>query len=167
MKPRLALLLALACAGSLSCGSGATGFLAPKGPVLDIRMEVTASSPGSGMPVTIKAVVRNAGNISVGQVNMCPVAVIRIYDGQDVELLQRDPTAPVVCPLMVPAPLRFGESLEFTHVFDGTYFSESGVRLDAPPGMYRAVATFEYLSFPGPGLEERGTVVRETSFDWQ
>jgi hypothetical protein len=50
MTPRFALLLALACAGSLSCGSRATGFLAPKTPVLDIRVELTVSAPGSGTP---------------------------------------------------------------------------------------------------------------------
>ncbi len=169
MKTRFALLLALACAGSLSCGSRDTGIFAPRAvPMLDIRMELSASSPGNHKPALIEAIVRNAGDISVGHVNLCPVPVIRIYDAQDVELLQRDPTTGVPCPLMLVAPLRHGESVEFYHVFDGTYFSASGQQLGAPPGTYRAVATFEYRTLPAAGgTEEPGVVTRETPFVWQ
>jgi hypothetical protein len=168
MTRRFAFLLALACAGSLSCGSRATGFLAPRDPVLDIRMELSAISKGSPNPALIKAVVRNFGDISVGQTNTCPLVVIRFYDGQNVELLQRDPTAPVPCPLMLMLPLEGGMSVEFSYEFDGTYFSESGERLAAPPGTYRAVATYEYRSLPGPGgTEVPGVVTREASFVWQ
>lgn len=169
VSPRLAFLLALACAGSLSCGSRATGFLAPKtAPTRDIRMELSVSSPGNRKPALITAVVRNVGDISVGQVNLCPVPVIRIYDGQNVELLQLDPTVPVACPLMLVAPLGSGMRVEFMPVFDGTYYSAAGQRLDAPPGTYRAVATFEYRTIPGPGgAEEPGTVTREQPLIWQ
>lgn len=169
MSSRFAFLLALACAGSLSCGSRATGFLAPKTqPSLDIRMELSAFAPGNLKPALITVVVRNAGDIPVGQINMCPIPVIRIYDEQNVELLQRDPTTPVPCPLMLVAPLMGGESVEFFDMFVGTYFSATGQQLTAPPGTYRAVATFEYMTIPGPGgKEEPGVVTREASFDWQ
>jgi hypothetical protein len=59
-------------------------------------------------------------------------------------------------------------SREFVHEFDGTCFSATGQRLDAPPGMYRAVATFKYRTLPGPGgAEEPGAVIRELPFAWQ
>ena len=168
MNSRFAFVLALACAGSISCGSRDTGIFAPETPVLDIRMELSASSPGNRKPALIEAVVKNVGDISVGQINLCPIPVIRIYDEQNVELLQRDPTAPVACPLMLVAPLRHGESVEFMHVFDGTYFSATGELVDAPPGTYRAVATFEYRTLPtAGGVEEPGTLTREASLVWQ
>lgn len=167
MSRRFAFLLALACAGSLSCGSRDSGIFAPRVPVLDVRMELTAFSAGNRKPALIFAVVRNAGDVSVGQVNLCPIPVIRFYDDQNVEILQRDPTQPVPCPLMLVAPLRGGESVEFVDVFVGTHFSATGAPLVAPPGTYRAVATFEYRTLPGSGgTEERGSVTREASFVW-
>lgn len=168
MSRRFAFLLALACAGSLSCGSRDTGIFAPRAvPVLDIRMELSAFSAGNRKPALIFAVVRNAGDISVGQVNLCPIPVIRFYDEQNVEILQRDPTTGIPCPLMLVAPLRGGESVEFVDVFVGTHFSASGEPLVAPPGAYRAVATFEYRTLPSSGgTEERGSVTREASFVW-
>lgn len=166
MSRLCAFLFALALAGSVSCGSRTP--VAPE-PTLDLRMEVTASSQGvPGQPVDVLSVVRNAGDLTVGQLNVCPDPVIRIYDGQNVELLQRDPTVDVVCPAWMLAPLESGMSVEFRHTFDGTYFSLSGQRLDAPPGTYRAVATFEYMTIPDPGgTGERGELTRDVVFDWR
>jgi hypothetical protein len=168
MSRRFAFLLALTCAGSLSCGSRDTGLFAPRAvPILDIRMELTAFSAGNRKPALIIAVVRNAGDISVNHINMCPVPVIRFYDEQNIEILQRDPTQPVPCPLMLPAPLRGGESVELVDIFVGTHFSASGEQFEAPPGTYRAVATFEYRTLPSSGgTEERGVVTREATFAW-
>jgi hypothetical protein len=165
---RSLILLALALTGLASCGVGGDRVFFPDPrPAEDVRLAIVATPPGgqAGQPVTITASLRNAGRESVALLNMCPEPTIRIYDAQDAELYQRDPTRPVACPLFVPAPFEPGARFEVPLTFDGGYFSGDGQHHQAPAGTYRAVATILYTGYPGH--DEPRTLTREVSFTWR
>lgn len=165
MTPRFALLLALAIAGSLSCGSRVAG--PPSLPEEDVRVTMTLSSDGGPTgPLNIRIEVMNAGRRSVITPDPCPEPYIRFYDGQMTELYQRNPTMPVACPVSLYAPLRTGERWELSYAFDGTYYSATGERLEAVPGTYHVIATLTYALFEPPEAPAR-IVTREASFVWR
>ena len=97
----------------------------------------------------------------------CPEPYVRIYDATGTELYQIDPTRPVPCPAGLIAPLQPGQTIEFSLTFDGNYFSATGDPLTAPPGAYRAIATFEYWPPQGEGPSVIHGLTRELSFSWQ
>jgi len=162
------ILLSLALAGLTSCGDGRNRVFVPDPrPAEDVRLAIAAAPAAgqAGQPVTVTASLRNAGRESVALLNRCPEPTIRIYDAQDAELYQRDPTLPVACPVFVSAPFEPSARLEVTLAFDGAYFSSDGRHHQVPAGTCRAVATFVYAGVPDHG--ETRTLTREVFFTWR
>lgn len=166
MSLRFALLMAVAFAGSMSCSNKVTTPVVL--PAEDIRFEVTAS-PANGSPiepVDIHIQTRNLGGTTVWLPGTCPEPLYRVYDAAGVELPLEDPTNPRACAQdAYLAPFKPGEGSEASRPFDGWYYSAAGVRLEAPPGTYKATARFMYWrQTPSPELV---TIRREVSFTWR
>lgn len=166
MRLRFALWMAVALAGSMSCSNKVTT------PVVlsaeDIRFEVTAS-PANGSPiepVVIHIQTGNLGGTTVLLPRTCPEPLYRVYDAAGVELPLGDPTNPEACLAdAYLAPFEPGEGWEASSPFDGWYYSAAGVRLEAPPGTYKATARFMY--WRQADSPELVTITREVSFTWR
>ena len=166
MRLPVALLMVVTLGGTVSCSNKVTTRVVL--PDEDIRLEMAASGGGSpGAPVTLRGRIVNAGAAAVVPFYQCGVPVVRIYDAAQTELFQFDPTQPVPCPLGLVAPLQPGQSVEFSLTFDGDYFTEGGVPSTAPPGTYRAVATFRYTPPNPTSPSDIHGLTREQSFTWQ
>jgi hypothetical protein len=159
----------LALAGLVSCGDGRVDkiLIPDPRPIEDLRITLTASpsSGHAGQPVTIVATLENRGRESVILLNECPDPMIRIYDEQSAELLQRDPTTP--CPIGLKAPIQPGERASIPLTFEGLYYSDDGQSHEAPAGNYRSVAMIGYAVFQNYSAGEPRVLNREVTFTWQ
>ena len=169
MKARFVFALPLALAGLVSCGDSRVDrvFISDPRPLEDVRITLDASPSNgqAGQPVTIVVTIENRGRGSIMTLTTCPVPWIRVYDEQNHELLQRDPTVP--CPIGLRAPLLPGERIISPLTFEGGYYSQDGQHHEAPAGSYRAVAKIDYALFQSQTAGEPRTLSREVLFGWQ
>lgn len=165
MAVRWSFLLVIAIAGSLSCGTRGSGFMAPdRSTHPDIRLELTGTPSGDpAQPVQLHAVIENAGLWPVYVAMPCPDPIIHIYDTRDrLELHQRDPNVVPICAAV--CCLQPGERWEVPVTFTGRYYSSTGELLEAGPGTYEAIATFGYRPHDS---SERYVLERAVTFTWR
>ncbi len=172
MRLRFGLLLAALLAGAPGCGNRVTGLparWADRGRRIQIEMSTSAPNGTLGQPLTVHAVIRNAGLSRVYPIDPCPVPHIRIYGRQGEETLLRDPRDHVACiAAACCADFPPGSRWDLSVTFDGWVNSASGDRVEAQPGTYRAMARLSYYRQPGSGgYEGPVTISDEISFTWR
>ena len=167
MKLRIALLMVVVFAGSLSCSSRVTSPLLDR-PIEKVSFDLVTTGGGSaGAPITIEGFIRNEGTISVWPHYPCPAPRIVIHDAGHTELLQTNPTGVQVNCVALLAPMEPGGGLHFSITFDGHYFNDAGDRLMAPAGTYTAACTFKYEPVDLERNSDVRVLTREVSFNWQ
>ena len=167
MKPILPALLA-ALVVLPSCGSSP----GPAEHAIQIALSPEHASGSPEHPLTFASVVRNAGLNSIWYYEGCgPVGGIRIdyYDPQGNLVLTKDPYAPQpACGYQLVTLVPGGE-LENASSFDGTLYGfepdPADRRHPAPPGRYRAAATFTYYRDPAQRHPEV-VLAQSVEFDW-
>lgn len=137
----------------------------------DAELEATLVRLPDGS-VSVHAVATNTGNVPIivsysgSQYNRdyCALIGITVRSPQG-EIRRFDPCGPHAIPLCAaPDPIKPGERLERTFLYDGTQYGDTCNSLHTiPPGSYEVVAAFNWHTALG---EPRTSIARFLPFDW-
>jgi len=162
---KLALVCVLLGVDYWACAVKTTGPIDQTGVRVVIQFSSSSGSPTQ--PVTVDAAGINDRNSSVYHDVPCAGTVVGLEvrgpDGKAVSL--RDPRIMPACPDYCCQELGAHKSVDSELQFDGTLYTASGQRYDAPPGDYTVKATFAASTKPQGGSSLSAT--RQAVFRWE